>query len=107
MSVLPPQCTGTSTNSEYPDEMSHHVAFHQGLHCLHRQIQSSKKEIQYSLEIKICTLNNDVAMTLKKYAHQRETTVSSNDSLQLCPFSKMGISLKGKNLLPEGANSFL
>ena len=53
--------------------------------------------------------DNDVARTLKKLrsAHQRETTESSDDSLQLCSFSKMGTSLKGKNLLPEGANSFL
>ena len=35
----------------------------------------------------------------ESYAHQRETTVSS--------LFKMGTSLKGKNLLPEGANSFL
>ena len=27
---------GTSTNSEDPDEMPHHVAFHQGLHYLLR-----------------------------------------------------------------------
>ena len=37
--------------------------------------------------------------------HQREDSWSSSDSLQLRPFSKMGTSLKGKNLLPEGANS--
>ena len=42
-----------------------------------------------------------------RYTHQRETTGSSNDSLQLRPFSKLKTSLKGKNLLPEGANSFL
>ena len=34
-------------------------------------------------------------------AHQRETSVSSNDSPQLCPFSKW------ENLLPEVVNSFL
>ena len=28
-------------------------------------------------------------------------------ALQLWPFFKMGTSLNGKNLLPEGANSFL
>ena len=33
-----------------------------------------------------------------------ETTGSSSDSLQLHPFFKMGTSLKGKNLLPEGVN---
>ena len=26
--------TGTFANSEDPDEMPHHAAFHQGLHCL-------------------------------------------------------------------------
>ena len=38
---------GTLANSEDQDEMPHYVAFHQGLHCLPRQNQSSKKEIQY------------------------------------------------------------
>ena len=32
-------------NSEDPDEMLHKAAFHQGLHCLLRQNQSSEKEI--------------------------------------------------------------
>ena len=35
-----------------------------------------------------------VARTLKNYTHQRETTVSSNDSLQLHPFSKWELLLK-------------
>ena len=30
-------------NSEDPDEMPHHAAFHQGLHCLLSQKQSSEK----------------------------------------------------------------
>ena len=34
----------TLANSEDPDEMSHNAAFHQGLHCLLRQNQSSEKE---------------------------------------------------------------
>ena len=37
----------TSGNSEDPDEMPHTAAFHLGLHCLLRQKQSSKKEIQF------------------------------------------------------------
>ena len=37
---------------------------------------------------------NLVARTLKKYAHQRETTGSSSDSLRLCPFSKWELLLK-------------
>ena len=41
---------GILANSVDPDEMPHYVAFHQGLHCLLRQNQSSEKEIlwQYS-----------------------------------------------------------
>ena len=37
----------------------------------------------------------------KSYAHQRETTGSSNDSLQLRPFSNSETSLKGKNPPPK------
>ena len=44
----------TLANSEDPDEMPHNVTFHQGVHCLLRHTQSSKKEIQYYLEIIIC-----------------------------------------------------
>ena len=33
------------TNSEDPDEMPQIVAFHQGLHCLLKQNQSSEKEM--------------------------------------------------------------
>ena len=36
---------GTFANSEDPDEMPHNAAFHQGLHCLPIQNQSSEKEI--------------------------------------------------------------
>ena len=38
---------GTLANSEDPDAMQHHAAFHQGLHCLLRQNRSSEKEIKY------------------------------------------------------------
>ena len=34
----------TLANSEDPDEMPHNVAFHQGLHYLLRQEQSSRKK---------------------------------------------------------------
>ena len=37
---------GTFTICEDLDEMPHHAAFHQGLHCLLRQ-KSSDKNIQY------------------------------------------------------------
>ena len=39
---------GTLSNSEHQDDSA---AFHEGLHCLLRQNQSSEKEIQYCLEI--------------------------------------------------------
>ena len=32
-------------NTEDPDEMSHNVAFYQGLHCLLRQKRSSEEDI--------------------------------------------------------------
>ena len=47
----PKLLTGTLANCEDPDEMPHNVAFHQGLHCLLRQNQSSETEIQKFLEI--------------------------------------------------------
>ena len=42
------------TYSEDPHEMLHNVPFHQGLHCLLRQILCSEKEIQDCLEILTC-----------------------------------------------------
>ena len=44
----------TLVNSIKPDEMPHNVAFYQGLHCLLRQKLSSKKEIQFRLEVIAC-----------------------------------------------------
>ena len=44
----------TLANSEDPDEMLHNAAFHQGLHCLPRQKQSSEKERQFYLESITC-----------------------------------------------------
>ena len=41
----------TLANSKDQDEIPHNAAFHQGLHCLLRQKQSSEREIQYILEI--------------------------------------------------------
>ena len=41
----------TLTNSEHSDEMPLNAAFHQGLHCLLREKQSSDKEIQFNLAI--------------------------------------------------------
>ena len=45
---------GTLANSEDPDEMQHNAAFHQGLHCLLRLIQSSGAEVHDQLENIIC-----------------------------------------------------
>ena len=43
-------------NREDPDILQHLIpgGFHQGLHCLLRQNQSSEKEIQYFFEIITC-----------------------------------------------------
>ena len=41
-------------NSEDPDEMQHHAAFHQGLHCLLRLKQHAWIEIHHSLENSSC-----------------------------------------------------
>ena len=49
---------GTLSNSDNPDEIPHYAAFHQGLHSLRRQNQSSEKEIQYILEIISCDPSN-------------------------------------------------
>ena len=46
--------TGTLTNSEDSDEMPHNAAFHQGLHCLLSQNQSSEKENKAFFEIITC-----------------------------------------------------
>ena len=46
--------TGTLADSVDPDEMPHNAAFHQYLHCLVRQNQTSEKEIHYLLEIITC-----------------------------------------------------
>ena len=40
---------GTLANSEDPDEMPHNAAFHQGLHCLLTQNQSSVSEKKYNI----------------------------------------------------------
>ena len=45
---------GTLANSEDLDEMMHDTAFQKGMHCLPRQNQTSKKEIQYILEFITC-----------------------------------------------------
>ena len=40
---------GYMANSEEPDDMQHNETFHQSLHFLLRQNQSSEKEMQYFL----------------------------------------------------------
>ena len=46
----------TLANSEDPDEMPHDAAFHQSLHSLIRQKQSSEKEIHFYLKVLTCEL---------------------------------------------------
>ena len=41
---------GNLANSEYPDEMQHKAAFHQGLHCLLRLKEPSETDIHYNLQ---------------------------------------------------------
>ena len=43
--LVTPECV--LAMSEYPDEMSHNAAFHQGQHCLLRQKLSSVNEMQF------------------------------------------------------------
>ena len=50
---------GTLANSEDPDEMMHHAAFHQGLHCVLRQNKSSEKEL-YIFFFEIITCNHSL-----------------------------------------------
>ena len=45
---------GTLAKSEYPDEMLHNAAFHQGFDCLLRPDRSSEKEIKSVFEITAC-----------------------------------------------------
>ena len=52
----------TLANSEDPDEMQHHVAFHQALHCCISKKIYADKRIEYFLKIiachpKICTMD--------------------------------------------------
>ena len=42
------------SDSEDPGEIPHYAEFHQGLHCLRRQKQSSEKKLQLYLEIVTC-----------------------------------------------------
>ena len=50
--------------------------------------------------------DNGVARTLKNYAHQRETSGTSSDSLQLRPFSKWELLLKEQKFAPRGSEFF-
>ena len=46
---------GTLANSEYPDEMQHDAAFHQGMHCLLRLKQLSGTGTHHNLENSSCS----------------------------------------------------
>ena len=51
--------------------------------------------------------DNDVARTLKKYRTSKGDYWIKQWFSLISSLFKMGTPLKGKNLLPEGANSFL
>ena len=51
-SMLVVSFAGTLASSEDPDEMPHYAAFHQGLHCLLRQNQSSERK-KYNIFCKL------------------------------------------------------
>ena len=52
---------GTLANSEDPAEMPQNAAFHQNLHCLLREIQSSGTEVHNYLEIsRTGTINQNI-----------------------------------------------
>ena len=44
-------------NSEYPDEMLHKIAFHQGLHCLPRQMDLQRMKRNFALESITCAFS--------------------------------------------------
>ena len=52
-------------------------------------------------------IKSDASNCIYPYDHISVGQKLIRSCLQLRPFFKMGISLYGKNLLPEGANSFL
>ena len=58
----------------------------------------------YSYQIRIKSLFN-LTFAIQSYAHQRETTVSSNDSLQFRLFSN-GNFTKRKEFAPIGSEFF-
>ena len=49
---------GTLANSVDPDEMPHDVAFHQGLHCLLRQIHLQRKKYNIFFDPLIYTIDH-------------------------------------------------
>ena len=69
-----------------------------------------KNNVQHAIVLKHECYYHDLSQWRSQNAHQRETTGSSSRVLlrpSIAFFFKMGTPLKGKNLLPEGANCFL
>ena len=72
----------TLVNSDDPDEMLDGVAFHQGLHCLLRQKNSSEKEVQFCLEIITCdasiyTMDHPKLITCTCISNEKEESISA------------------------------
>ena len=57
---------GTLASSEDPDEMPNNATFHQGMHCLLKQKQSSEKEMQFFLGNITCNHPDLIACNLWK-----------------------------------------
>ena len=59
----------TFANSEYPDEMPHTAAFHQGLHCLLTKNLFSDKETDFfGNHMFVCSfMENSIGLKMVKY----------------------------------------
>ena len=65
----------TFANSEEPDEMQHNAAFHQGLHCKGKNLQTK----EYNIFLKIITRHPQIStMDYPKFivSNQREESIS-------------------------------
>ena len=68
----------TLANSEAPDEMQHHAAFHQGLHCLlklkqlpgtqknHTLVNFTSDPLKYAMDIPIPIVSICMSKSIKK-----------------------------------------
>ena len=76
----------TLANNEDPDKVPHNAAFHQGPHCLLRQIESKEKEIQFYLEIIICEPFIYIQWTLPSLLYHNQQEESKNTGKEKCTY---------------------